>query len=267
MDDSFSTVAEAFSRMAARQDSLLEDNPHQARLRDKVYRHVQRHLPENAHILELNAGTGMDAVELARRGYRIHATDIAPGMLGVLNDKVERLGLRDRITSQLCSFTELDQLRLGPFDAVFSNMGGLNCIRDLSPVIDGLKAHLRPGAIVTWVLMPRICLWELAEVLRGRPRLALRRLAPGGTRAQLEGLSFSVYYFSPAGVLDWFGPAFECLAIEGLSVFTPTADSRRFALLHPRLYRWLSRLDDRLAPLAPWRGWGDFFVLTVKYRP
>ena len=67
-------------------------------MRNKVYSHVLRHVPRGARILELNAGTGTDAVELAQRGYFVHATDIAPGMLNRLPEKLEKLGLQDRVT-------------------------------------------------------------------------------------------------------------------------------------------------------------------------
>src|SRR6185369_2715545 len=115
-----------------------EDHPNQSRIRNKVYAHIERFIPKGSRILELNCGTGTDAVELARRGYQIHATDIAPGMLGRLHDKISKLNLSGQITSQHCSFTELDQIQGAPFGAVFSNLGGLNCISDLSPVIKQL---------------------------------------------------------------------------------------------------------------------------------
>lgn len=267
MDQSFDTVAEAFSRMARKHDELGVDNPHQTRMRNKVYSHFQRYLPENSRVLELNAGTGTDAIELARRGYRVHATDIAAGMLERLRDKVADLKLQKQITYQRCSFTELGKVQGAPFDAVFSNMGGLNCIADLSPVIQQLPKVLRPGGVVTWVLMPPVCLWELAEIFRGRPRLAFRRFSKGGTRAHLEGLYFTVYYFRPGQVVRWFGPDYDCLAVQGLSVLTPTADSLNFAKRFPHLYGILARLDDRLALRAPWRGWGDFFIISFRYRP
>ena len=63
-----------------------------------MYDHVARLVPAGAHILELNAGTGTDAVQLARRGYRLHATDVAPGMLDRLHQKVRDLNLGDRLT-------------------------------------------------------------------------------------------------------------------------------------------------------------------------
>ena len=73
--------------------------------------------------------------------------------------------------------------------------------------------------------MPPVCLWELGLVFSGQIRLALRRLSRSGTKAHLEGLYFPVYYFRPRQVLDWFGEEFEFLALEGLSVITPTAES------------------------------------------
>lgn len=260
-------IAEAFSRTAEKYDVFANDHPNQTRMRNKVYSHLHRFLPADARILELNCGTGTDAIELARRGFQLHATDIAPGMLERLRDKVVKSGLSGRITSQQCSFTELARMQGAPFDAVFSNLGGLNCIENLSPVIRQLPNVLHPRGLITWVLMPPVCLWEMAEIFRGHPRLAFRRFGPNGTRAHLEGLNFTVYYFTPKQVLQWFGDEYDCLSIEGLSVITPTAESKNFAKRYPRVYRTLCILDDRLASRFPWSGWGDFFIITLRYRP
>lgn len=266
-EPAFATIAEAFSRTAEKYDQFGSDHPHLSRLRHKVYAHLGRVLPPGAAILELNAGTGTDAVQLARQGYRVHATDIAPGMLERVRDKVDQFGLHDRITIQQCSFTELDRVQGGPFDAVFSNLGGLNCIPDLKPVIDGLPGVLCAGGVVTWVLMPPICLWELATIFTGQVRLALRRLAPQGTRARLEGKHFQVYYITPKKVISTFGNAYRLLSVEGLSVITPTAESKNLAKRLPHLYRALSWLDDRLSTRPPWWGWGDFFIVSLRYVP
>lgn len=260
-------IAEAFSRTAEKYDAFAENHPHLTRMRNKVYAHVERFIPKGAHILELNCGTGTDAVELARRGYRIHALDIAPGMLTRLEEKAAKSGLQERVTFQQCSFLALDQVRGGPYDAIFSNLGGLNCIPDLLPVIAQLPNVLRPGGMIIWTLMPHVCLWEVAEALRGNFKLAFRRFSRGAVRAHLEGLYFDVYYFSPRQVIAWFGKDFEEVAIEGLSVITPTAENKDLAEKHPALYGILRRLDDRLSPRFPWRGWGDFFIVTMRYQP
>jgi ubiquinone/menaquinone biosynthesis C-methylase UbiE len=259
-------IAEAFSRTGEKYDAFSEGHPNLARMREKVYAHLGRFLPEGARILELNAGTGIDAAALARRGYTVHATDIAPGMLARAREKARRLGLQDRITTQECSFTQLGEIQGHPFDAVFSNLGGLNCIPDLTQVIRQLPGVLKPGGLVTWVLMPPICLWEIAELLRGHPRVAFRRFARQGTRTHLEGLYFTVYYFNPRQVVNWFGPAYQLLALEGLSVFTPTAESKNLPFRYPGLYRLLVWFDDRFSHRPPWRGWGDFYILSLRLR-
>lgn len=265
MTDSFATIAEAFSRTAAKYDAFAEDHPHLTRIREKVYAHVSRHIPPGSRILELNAGTGIDAVALAQRGFYVHATDIAPGMLSRIREKVAQLELGERVSVQECSFTNLNRIAGAPFDVVFSNLGGLNCIPDLSPVIAQLPHILRLGGIVTWTLMPPVCLWELAEIFRGNFRLAFRRLSRNGARSHLEGLYFNVYYYPPRRVLEWFGPDYARLELEGLSVVTPTAESKNLAKRFPRLYNLLARLDDVLSTRPPWWGWGDFYILTMQY--
>ena len=267
IDNQAETIAEAFSRTAEKYDSFAEGHPHLTRIRNKVYSHITRLIPSGSRILELNAGTGTDAVQLAQRGYSVHATDIAPGMLDRLRDKVRDLNLADRVTVEERSFLSLEDVTAAPFDAVFSDLGGLNCVPDLSPVIRQLPKVLRAGSLVTWVLMPRICLWEWLEVFRGNFRLAIRRRTQHAVRANLEGLQFDVYYFSPRQVIDWFGEDYDLVVLEGLSVITPTAESKNLAKRFPRLYRVLSRLDDKLSPHWPWNGWGDFYILSLRYNP
>lgn len=267
IDNQAETIAEAFSRTAEKYDAFAKEHPHLTRMRNKVYDHIGQYLPRGSSMLELNAGTGTDAVQLAQRGYSVHATDIAPGMLDRLRDKVRDLNLGDRVTWEERSFLSLDNVPGAPFDAVFSDLGGLNCVPDLSPVIQQLPKVLHADSLVTWVLMPRICLWEWMEVLRGNFRLAFRRLTQRGVRANLEGLQFDVYYFSPRQVIDWFGEDYDLVALEGLSVITPTAESKNLAKQYPRLYRVLSWLDDKLSPYWPWYGWGDFYTLSLRYNP
>ncbi len=265
--DQLERVAEGFSRKAAAYDAFGADHINLARLRRKVYDHALRFLQPTDRILELNAGTGIDASFFASEGYAVHAIDIAPGMLDRLAVKIDRQQLHDRLTYQALSFTELDRLEAGLFQYVFSNFGGLNCIPDLSLVAQHLPHVLRPGGKLTWVIMPPICPWEIALLLKGRARLALRRWSRGGTLAHVEGARFMTYYFTPRQVLHALGPHFQLLRLEGLSVFTPPADRQDFPRRFPRLYRALVTIDDALSPRAPFNHWGDFFILTACYLP
>jgi len=272
-DLQMSQVAAAFSRKASVYDAFGQDHANLQRMREKVYAQVIRWTPVGSRILELNAGTGLDAAALVAQGYWVHATDIAPGMVAQMEHKREEmarkkevLGLDGRFTTQLCSFTELDKVTGGPFDAIFSNFGGLNCIADLTAVTHHLPQLLRPGGVLTWVIMPPICPWELA-LLPKDGRVATRRLRRGGVLAKVEGVPFYTFYFTPGQVQKALGPAFRLLELSGLSIVTPTADNDRFARRYPRLFRWLVRLDDWLSKWPLFNRIGDFFILTARYEP
>jgi SAM-dependent methyltransferase len=265
--DTWGQVAEAFGRKARVYDAFGAQHPNLERMRAKVRTQVQQLLPRGSRLLEINAGTGADACYFARQGYRVHASDLSPGMVAELRAKAERYGIKQRLSVQQLSFTQLEAARGGPFDGVLSNMGGVNCTPDLSAITRALPAVLKPGGVVVWVVMPPICPWELAQALRGDLKLALRRLRPGGVIAQVEGLPVPTYYHSPRRVRAAFGPDFQTIDLQGLSVFTPPADHKDFAWRHPRLYRWLMKVDERLCGHFPFRSMGDFFMLSLRYWP
>jgi SAM-dependent methyltransferase len=234
-------------------------------MREKVRNHVLSYLQPGNRILELNAGTGADAVFFARRGFCVHATDISPGMVARIEEKIARTGLQDRLTAERLSFLSLQDITGLPFQAVISNMGGVNCTDDLGRITAGVKEVLSPGGFVTWVVMPPVCLWELLRVLRGNFKTALRRLSPQGTQANVEGVRFTTYYYSPRQVCAAFGDDFQPVSVKGLSVFTPTADAKYFPLNHPKIYRLLLGLDERLSDIPPFNRWGDFYIITFRY--
>jgi SAM-dependent methyltransferase len=260
-------VAEAFGRKAQVYDDFGRQHPNLERMRTKVRVQVEQLLPPGGRLLEINAGTGADACYFAQQGYHVHASDLSPEMAAEIRAKAGRNSLSQRLTVQQLSFTQLEEAQGGPFDGVLSNMGGVNCMSDLRSITRALPALLKPGGVVVWVVMPPICLWELAQGLRGNLKLALRRLRPGGVIAQVEGLPVPTFYHSPGRVRAAFGPDFQALHLQGLSVFTPPADHKDFPLRHPRLYRWLVRLDERLSDHFPFRGMGDFFILSLRYLP
>jgi ubiquinone/menaquinone biosynthesis C-methylase UbiE len=258
-------VAEAFSRKAAVYDRFGEGHEQLSRMRQKLYDHLGRVAPAGSHLLELNAGTGLDAVEMIKRGYTVHATDLAAGMVSQIEQKIAHYGLEKKLTVQQCSFTELDQLPNVTFDGLYSNSGGLNCIADLTLATRHFGRLLRPGGTATLVIMPPLCPWEHALLFKDW-RVATRRWRPGGVLAQVEGVQFMTYYFTVRQVLAALGPAFELYRLEALALCTPTADNKTFAVNHPTLYRWLVKIDDLLAHTRPFNGWGDFFILTARKK-
>jgi ubiquinone/menaquinone biosynthesis C-methylase UbiE len=259
-------AATAFTRQSTVFDNIYAANTIVHYKRRRVRRHVQALLTPGSHILELNAGTGEDAIYFAQQGYRVHATDISEGMQDKLREKTAQAGLQDTISTELCSFTDLDHLQhIGPYDAVFSNFAGLNCTGKLDKVIQSLAPLLKPGGHATLVILPRFSLWESLLVFKGKFRTAFRRfLSSRGRRAHIEGAYFSCWYYNPSYVKRAAAPYFDVVAIEGLCTLVPPSYIEGFAEKYPRAYAWLVKKEERLKNTWPWRSIGDYYIITLK---
>ena len=263
-------AASAFSKQALVFDAYDAGNTIIAYKRLRVREHVLRYLSPGSSILELNAGTGEDAIFFARRGHRVHATDIAEGMQAILREKVREQGLTDDVSSEVCSFTALERLRnQGPYDLIFSNFAGLNCTRELEKVLLSLRPLLKPGGQVSLVILPSFSLWETLLVFRGRFRTAFRRLFVGrkGVPARVEGVPFRCWYYPVSYVKRVVvRDGFELLGQEGLCTLVPPSYFEHFAERHPRLYRLLRGLEDRWKDKWPWRAIGDYYIVSFRLR-
>jgi ubiquinone/menaquinone biosynthesis C-methylase UbiE len=256
----------AFSKQSGVFDALYSGNTIVRYKRERVRRHVLSFLPPDSHILELNCGTGEDATFFAGMGHRVHATDLSGGMLEQLQKKVSAKGLDDQITSELCSFTALDTLKeTGPYDLIFSNFAGLNCTGDLAKVVASFPPLLKPGGMVTLVLLPPFCLWETLLVLKGKVRTAFRRFFSNrGRNARVEGFPFKCWYYWPSVVHKALGPSFETLDLEGLCTLVPPSYIEGFAEKRPELYRYLKALEEKRRRLWPWKYIGDYYILSLR---
>lgn len=261
-------AAKAFSRQAPIFDDYDAGNTIIHYKRKRVRSQVTGHLPRGSRILELNAGTGSDAIHFAWQGYRVHATDLAEGMLGKLQEKVEKLHLDDRVSSELCSFTQLDQLKdQGPYDLIFSNFAGLNCTGELSKVLSSFSSLLKPGGQVVLVLLPGFCLWESLLIFKGKFRTAVRRwFSKRGVACKVEGHPFRCWYYPPSYVVRHLQSDFELLGLEGLCTIVPPSYIEHFAERHTKTYRLLCRLEDRWKGAWPWRSIGDYYIIRLQKR-
>jgi len=261
-------AASAFSKQALVFDAYDAGNTIIAYKRKRVREHVIRHLGDGGSILELNAGTGEDAIFFAREGYRVHATDIAEGMQDVLRTKVALQGLGDRISAEVCSFTTLGDLKnKGPYDLIFSNFAGLNCTRELEKVLLSFRSLLKPGGQVTLVILPAFSLWESMLMFRGRFRTAFRRYFAGkaGAPARVEGVNFRCWYY-PASFVSRVMAAdnFRMVGLEGLCTLVPPSYIEQFAERHPRLYGFLREREDKWKEKWPWRVIGDYYIVSFR---
>lgn len=261
-------AAKAFSKQSLIFDEYDAGNTIIQYKRNRVREHVLRYMPFSGSILELNAGTGEDAVFFARRGYRVHATDIAEGMQLRLKEKVQRLGLTDMVSAEVRSFNSLDQLQQkGPYDLIFSNFAGLNCTNRLDQVLQSFSPLVKPGGQVTMVILPGFSLWETLLIFRGKFRTAFRRFfSSRGTKSHVEGVYFKCWYYSPAYVIRRLSADFDLLSLEGLCTIVPPSYIENFAEKRPKLYNWLRSKEDNWKGRWPWRSIGDYYIISFRKR-
>ncbi len=231
--------------------------------RMRVRKHLEAFLLPRSRILELNAGTGEDAIYFSGKKHAVHATDISEGMLMELARKSAG---EDKISYELCSYLSLDQLtNKGPYDCIFSNFAGLNCTGELDKVLRSFSALLKPGGIVTLVVLPKFCLWETLLLFKGKFRTAFRRLfAKNGAGAFVEGNAFTCWYYNPSYIVDCFGDSFSVLSIEGLCTIVPPSYIAGFADKYPRFFRLLSRVEEKCKTKWPWNLIGDYYIITLR---
>ncbi|MBI5858365.1 MAG: class I SAM-dependent methyltransferase [Sphingobacteriales bacterium] len=259
---------EAFNRQAPLFDELYGRDSIVQYKRKRVREHVEKFILPDSFMLELNAGTGEDAVYFAGRGHSVHATDISPAMNNILMNKRNESRLADKITHELCSFTQLNKLQQqGPFDYIFSNFAGLNCIHELAKVLASFQYLLKPGGYITMVILPPFCLWEFLLLFKGKFKTALRRFSGRkGTEAHIEGEYFRCWYYSPSFIRKHLKNEFEVMALEGLCTFVPPSYMERFTEKHPKLYRRLVRCEEKWKSKWPWKIIGDYYIITLQKK-
>jgi ubiquinone/menaquinone biosynthesis C-methylase UbiE len=261
-------AAQAFSKQAPLFDELYSGDIIIQYKRKRVRDHVLRYLQPGSLMLELNAGTGDDAVFFAKLGHSVHATDISVVMQTMLKEKVKLHNLQSQVTTEACSFTQLDTLsNTGPFDIIFSNFAGLNCTVELPKVLRSLHTLVKPGGLLTLVLLPKFCIWEFLLLFRGKFKTAFRRFSGRkGSTAHIEGELFRCWYYNPAFVKRQLKESFTVVSTEGLCTLVPPSYLEKFAEKHPKAFNFLKRREDKWKEKWPWRNIGDYYIITLKKK-
>ncbi len=259
------SVGRAFSKQSINYDADDVQNVVLLDMRKQVYDHIEKFVKPKSHILELNAGTGIDALHFVQQGHHVHATDLSNGMISQIEEKIKIHRLQNQFTCQQLSYDQLDQLRGNKYDYIFSNFGGLNCIDDLSKVTKHLPDILNSDGYVTWVIMPPVCLWELLWIFKGHGKQAFRRFTKNGVMSHLEGEYFKTFYFSLSQIKNAFGSKFEFVSSEGLCAISPPPSKGNFPTNNPLLYKVLRNADSIIRSYYPFNIWADHIIVTFKF--
>jgi SAM-dependent methyltransferase len=264
----------AFDALAETYDETFTNSRIGRTQRDAVWRELDRVFRPGQEVLEINCGTGADAVYLAARGVQVLACDSSPRMIEVARRRLANPGsaLRAPVDFEVLATEEIGTLQaLGSppqFDGALSNFAGLNCVEDLSQVARDLARLLRPGAPAVLCFFGPLCAWEILWYLaHGNPRKAFRRLRSGGDLASLaEGASVRVRYPGVRALARIFAPWFVLKRWKGVGAAVPPTYLEPLAQRFPKVLRSLEGVDRWLGRCALARGMADHILLEFERK-
>ncbi len=271
-------AASPFDGMAADYDRNFTHTLIGRLMRQAVWSRLEACFSPGDRVLELNCGTGEDAVFLARRGVQVLATDNSPAMLQVTREKIRQARLAGVVTLQEFDSEELARgsrplffpgaCQESPgqtllFDGAFSNFGGLNCLNRFTG--GGKRFGLLPA--------PRSRPAALCDGAAGRLGMALVSLAA----AAVQGLSpppswgtgwrgLRIRYPLIGQVRRAFGPHFRMRRLSAIGAFFATPYAEAWAARHPDLIGFLNRWERRLETLPPLPWLADHYLLEMARR-
>lgn len=255
----------AFDSLAPTYDRAFTNTLIGRTQRQAVWRVLVQHFKAGDSVLELNCGTGVDAIFLAKRGANVFACDASSQMIAVADRQSQTED--ESLAVVFCHLPTENIHQLQPasrFDGAFSNFSGINCVEDLSHTAAALSNLLQPGAQLILCCSTRYCLIETAYyLLRGQPRKALRRWS-GRSSVSMAGKQFTVYYPSLRSLRKQFAPYFRLVAYQGIGVAVPPSYLNAGMERHPRLFRMLCWLEPILANLPLLRVTGDHLLLRLE---
>ena len=97
----------AFDDLAASYDDTFTESVIGRLLRAAVWRRLDAQFRAGDRVLELNCGTGADAIHLAHTGVRVLATDVSEAMLDVTRRKVAQAGMAELVQVAKLDIAEL----------------------------------------------------------------------------------------------------------------------------------------------------------------
>jgi len=243
--------------------------------RDSVWHWLDMAFHSESRILELNCGTGIDAIHLARRGVLVLGCDISPRMIELARDNARMARLEHRINFCVLPSEDLALLNahafagtvsVASFDGGFSNFSGLNCVDDLAAVRRNLATHLRLGAPLLLCMLGRINLWgRLRHLIRGNFVDAFRSTADI-VAAQGSEL-VKVKYPSCREIEMLFAPEFELRRWKGVGVAIPPAYMEGWVMRMPGLARILNGIEGLIAGIPGLRALGACVLLEFERVP
>ena len=258
-------AALVFDQMAREYDDVFTNSMIGRAQRDAVWSVLIQIFRSGDHVLELNCGTGEDALFLARNGISVTACDASEQMIQIASGRLGKEASGVPVQFNLLPTEHIRELQpLTQFDGIFSNFSGLNCVADLTQTAEDMATLLSPGAPLLVCLSTRFCLWEMLWfTLHGNFRKAFRRCS-GHATAKVGEFTVDVYYPTIRELQTLFSPSFVMRSCAGIGVTVPPSYVEAWIRNHPKGLSMLRTIDKAISCYPGFRVFGDHVLLHFE---
>jgi ubiquinone/menaquinone biosynthesis C-methylase UbiE len=222
------------------------------------------------NILEINCGTGDDALWLASLGHKVVATDLAEAMIAEAKRKQVLHAQPYPVNFMQCDFNDLHaRIQDDKFDLIFSNFSGLNCIppNKIELLNNHFNRFLKPGGHIAVVIFGKYNLWEMAwYCLQFKFGKAFRRLNKQASLLKLkEGINQPVYYYSISRFRQLLN-RFSLLEKRPVGLFIPPSYLENFIKRRPRFFHFLDKMEKKAGGVPAFTRFADHSYLLLKKK-
>ncbi len=263
LPESLQLSTEFWNTAAGRYEQVFTGTSVGKMWRDSVWRELDSRFEPGSRVLELNCGTGIDAIHLAHRGVSVLACDISPRMIELARTEAIATPVFSRLDFRVLATEHLAALGTSEsFDGAFSNFSGLNCVRDLSAVSRNLARLLRPGASLFLCMVgDRPALGTLWRLIQANHKSFLQSRASAPHKA-------AVKVFSPSRkqIVDAFAPDFTVRRWKGIGIAVPPSYMEEWASQYPAFTSRLNRIDQLISGFPVFRSLGSCTLFEFERR-
>lgn len=255
----------AFDSVAGDYDGPVGNNALIQRMRRAMWQTVTALVPRGSRLLDLGCGTGIDAVHFVSSGYKVHAIDWSPRMVARTCERAKTEGFE--VQAAVVGLHELEKLGNETFEAIYSDLGPLNCVHDLEHVSANCARLLSSEGLLMASVIGRTCPWEFAYYgARGDWNRARLRGGNNFVPVNLNGYTVWTRYYSPREFYKAFDRDFVLIGYRPLGLFSPPPYLIGPFERHQGLFFPLFWADEHLGRLPILRDAGDHFIAVLRRR-
>ncbi len=256
-----------FDSVATLYDDVFTNSAIGKLQRKRVHHFLKKYLSNSRklEILEINCGTGEDALWLKSMGHDVLATDASAKMIEMANAKNKMPGL----TFEVCTFdNSINKFQDRQFDMIFSNFGGLNCIDgyEMKKNSEHFSYLLKPKGKLIAVVMGRKCVWEaIYFALKLNFKNIRRRQNEMETLVKVGNYFQKTFYYSPKELTSHFSKNFHLGSKSPVGIALPPSYLEPFF----KNKYWLLRIlyiKECLLPFSFFSNYADHYFAVLEKK-